>query len=140
MLMPSIFRESFLDDFFSTPFTTGYGMNNLMNTDIQDDGDNYTFTMDMPGVNKEDIKADLQNGYLTIQASTSTSNDEKDSDGNYIRRERYVGSGSRSFYVGKNVTQEDIHAKFENGTLVLQVPKKEEKPQVEQQQYIAIEG
>ena len=140
MLTPSIFGESFLDDFFNMPFTTGFETNNLMSTDIQEHDDSYTFTIDMPGVGKDDIKADLQNGYLTIQASTSTSNDEKDDNGNYIRRERYVGSGSRSFYVGENVTENDIHAKFENGTLVLNVPKKEDKPQVEQQHYIAIEG
>lgn len=85
------------------------------------------------------MKAELKDGYLTIQASSNTSKDEKDNDGRYIRRERYAGTCSRSFYVGDAVTQEDIKAKFENGTLTLDIPKKDAKPAVEQKKYISIE-
>ena len=96
--------------------------------------------MNMPGVKKEDVKAELKDGYLTIQASTSRNNDEKNKEGKYIRKERYSGTFSRSFYVGDDVKQEDIKAKFEDGTLKLLVPKKEEKPEAEEKKYITIEG
>ncbi len=140
MLMPSIFGESFLDDFFDAPFTTGYDASSLMHTDIKDTDTGYELTMDMPGVKKEDVTAQLKDGYLTIQASSNSEREEKDDDGRYIRRERYVGSSSRSFYVGEDVTEEDIRARFEDGTLKILIPKKEAKAAVEQQKYIAIEG
>lgn len=143
MLMPSIFGEHLLDDFFRFPFEgyerTGY-RNGYMNTDIKDTDQGYELTMNMPGVQKEDVKAELKDGYLTIQASTNQSKDEKDNDGKYIRRERCSGTFSRSFYVGEGVKQEDIKAKFENGTLKLLVPKVDEKPEVEEKKYISIEG
>ena len=139
MYMPSIFGERFLDDFWGDSFG-GYQMNNLMNTDVKDTEQGYELTMDMPGFKKEDIKADLENGYLTIHAEKNSSQDETDEDGRYIRRERYSGSCSRSFYVGEDVTKEDIKAKFEDGTLKLFVPKMEAKPAVEQKKFIAIEG
>jgi len=94
--------------------------------------------MELPGVKKEDIHAALQNGYLTIQASTNQNRDEKESNGNFIRRERYQGSISRSFYVGENVRQEDIKACFKHGVLHLTIPKCET---IEQENgYIPIEG
>ncbi len=96
--------------------------------------------MNMPGVRKEDVKAELKDGYLTIGASVNKNNDQKDQEGRYIRRERYSGSCSRSFYVGEDVKQEDIKARFEDGTLKLAVPKKEAKPAVEEKKYISIEG
>lgn len=145
MLMPStntfnsIFGENFFDDFMNFPFG-GYEVNNLMNTDIRDTEQGYEVVIDMPGIKKEDVKAELENGYLTISASSSSSNDEKNADGAYIRRERYSGSCSRSFYVGENVKEEDIKARFEDGTLKLLIPKKEEQPAVEQKKYVAIEG
>ncbi len=139
MYMPSIFGERFLDDFWGDSFG-GYQMNNLMNTDVKDTEQGYELTMDMPGFKKEDIKADLENGYLTIHAEKNSSQDETDEDGRYIRRERFSGSCSRSFYVGEDVTKEDIKAKFEDGTLKLFVPKMEAKPTVEQKKFIAIEG
>ncbi|MGN0306862.1 MAG: Hsp20/alpha crystallin family protein, partial [Lachnospiraceae bacterium] len=95
--------------------------------------------IELPGFNKEDISAELKDGYLTIKAQTDESNDQKDKEGRYIRRERYYGSCSRSFYVGDRITQEDIKAKFENGILKLHVPKKEREA-VEEKSYIAIEG
>ena len=111
-----------------------------MRTDIKDTESGYEVTMNLPGVKKEDVKAELKDGYLTISASANNSKDEKDDNGRYIRRERYSGSCSRSFYVGDQVTEADIKAKFENGTLTLLVPKMEEKPAVENKKYIAIEG
>ena len=139
MLMPSIFGENLFDDFMDFPFG-GKKINTMMKTDIRDTDSSYELDIDMPGFKKEDIKAQLKDGYLTISASTSAYNDEQDKDGRYIRRERYAGSCSRSFYVGEGVKEEEIRAKFENGILKLSIPKVENKPQVEEKKYIAIEG
>ena len=130
MLMPSIFGENLFDDFMDFPFG-GKKINTMMKTDIRDTDSTYELDIDMPGFKKEDIKAQLKDGYLTISASTSANNDEQDKDGRYIRRERYAGSCSRSFYVGEGVKEEEIRAKFENGILKLSIPKVENKPQVE---------
>lgn len=144
MMMPSIFGNNFVDDVFDDmfPFAGNYTTANydLMKTDVKDAGDHYELEMEMPGVEKENIKAELKDGYLTVSAETNTKKDEKDEDGKYIRRERYSGSCSRSFYVGDGVKQEDIKAKFEDGTLKLFVPKEAAKPAVEQKKYISIEG
>jgi HSP20 family molecular chaperone IbpA len=144
MLMPSIFGESLLDDFFGVPkesyLRTSNNSSGLMQTDIEESETGYALTMNLPGFKKEDVKAELKDGYLTINASTNSSKEEKDEKGKYIRKERYSGSCSRSFYVGEAVTQEDIKAKFEDGTLKISVPKKELKPEVEEAKYISIEG
>ena len=141
MLMPSIFGESLLDDLFNYPFVyeeTSAG--SLMQTDVKDMDDSYEITMNLPGIKKEDVKAELKDGYLTISASTAANNDEKDSNGRYIRRERRSGSFSRSFYIGSEVTQEEIKAKFENGILTMTVQKKEAKQEIPEKRYISIEG
>ena len=147
MLMPSILSNDFMDDLFSVPRVTGFGgsrfdrdFSRMMTTDVKETDNAYQLDMNLPGFAKEDIKAELKDGYLTINAESNTSNDEKDEDGNYIRRERYTGSCSRSFYVGDGVTQEDIHAAFKDGVLSLTVPKKEAIPEKEETKYIAIEG
>lgn len=143
MLMPSIFRENLLDDFFGYPFhgrSYDNSVNELMRTDVKDMGNAYELTMNLPGVKKEDVKAELKDGYLTINATSNSENNEKDGNGKYIRRERYMGSCNRSFYVGEDLSQEDIKARFEDGTLKLTIPKKEEAPVVENKKYIAIEG
>ena len=142
MLMPSIFGENLLDDFFDFPFRGSYRTTgtDLMRTDIKEKDGNYEITMNLPGVKKEDVKAELKDGYLTVSASSSRNTDEKDEEGKYIRSERHSGSCTRSFYVGEDVTETDIKAKFENGTLTLMVPKKDEQPAVENKKYIAIEG
>lgn len=118
MMMPSIFGNNFVDDVFDDmfPFAGSYTTANydLMKTDVKDAGDHYELEMEMPGVEKENIKAELKDGYLTVSAETNTKKDEKAEDGKYIRRERYSGSCSRSFYVGDGVKQEDIKAKFED--------------------------
>lgn len=135
MLIPTM-RNNVFDDFFNTPFFTRTE-SNMMKTDIKEHDNCYDLTIDLPGVKKDDIKAELNDGYLTISAASDTSKDEKDENGKYICRERYSGSYSRSFYVGDAVTEQDISAKFENGTLKLTVPKKEALPE-KQNKYIAI--
>ena len=142
--MPSILGRDLFDDFFSFPFgnfrTSDMPKTGMMKTDIRDTDQGYEITMDIPGVKKEDVKAELKDGYLTINAAFNSNNDESDDNGHFIRRERQYGSCSRSFYVGDAVTQDEIKAKFENGTLSMLVPKKEEKPAVEERKYISIEG
>ena len=149
MLMPSIFNDNVFDDFFEFPFYDdkaekklyGHHAANLMKTDIQEHDDGYTLEMDLPGFKKEEIQIELNNGYMTISAAKGLDEDEKDKkSGKYIRRERYTGSCQRSFYVGEDVTEEDIKAEFKHGILKLFVPKKEAKPAVEKKNHIAIEG
>lgn len=146
MLIPDIFERSFLDDFWGMDYpvkrSAQSDVNTLMRTDVKEYEDAYELHMNLPGYQKEDIQAELKNGYLVINASVSQNKDEKDEKtGKYIRRERYSGSCSRSFYVGKDIMQEDIKAKFENGVLCLTILKKEaKKPEVEAKKYISIEG
>ena len=149
MLMPSIFNDNLFDDFFDFPFYDdraekklyGHHAANLMKTDIQEHDDGYTLEMDLPGFKKDEIQIELNNGYMTISAAKGLDEDEKDKkSGKYIRRERYTGSCQRSFYVGEDVTEEDIKAEFKHGILKLFVPKKEAKPAVEQKKYVSIEG
>jgi len=140
MLMPSIFARNLFDEVFDSR-QYGYDRNQgLMKTDVKEHEGSYELFVDIPGVKKEDLKAELKDGYLTISATTDQNNDEKDAAGKYIRRERYTGTFSRSFYVGENVTQEEIKAKFQDGTLILKIPKKENTPKVEEKKYITIEG
>ena len=147
--MPSIFNDNVFDDFFDFPFYDdkaekklyGHRAANLMKTDIQEHDDGYTLEMDLPGFKKEEIQIELNNGYMTISAAKGLDEDEKDKkSGKYIRRERYTGSCQRSFYVGEDVTEEDIKAEFKHGILKLFIPKKEAKPAVEQKKYVSIEG
>ena len=133
----SLFDNMF-DDMFRDPFFTSSNTTKLMKTDIQEKGDKYILDMDLPGYDKEDIKAQLKDGYLTITAQKNTSNEDKDEKGNYIRRERYCGKCSRSFYVGDSIKEEDIKASFNNGILELTFPK--EVPQKEEEmKYITID-
>ena len=111
-----------------------------MRTDVKESETGYELDIDLPGYKKENVKAELKDGYLKISAESRQDNDEKDENGKYIRRERYYGTCSRSFYVGEEVTQEDIRARFEDGILKVSVPKKEAKPAIEESKYIAIEG
>lgn len=150
MLMPSIFGENLFDDFMDFPFEKEffgrrnplYGKNekNLMKTDVKETDESYEVDIDLPGFKKEEISAKLEDGYLTISAAKGLEKEEKDEkSGKYIRRERYTGQCSRSFYVGNAVTEADIRAKFEDGILKLSVPKKDAQ-QIETKKYIAIEG
>ena len=145
MLMPSIFGENLFNDWMDFGFPEvdkalyGKHANNVMKTDVKETDTGYEVDIDLPGFKKDEINAQLDNGYLTISAAKGLDKDEKDKKGKYIRKERYAGAMSRSFYVGEGVTQEDIKAKYEDGILRLSVPKKEAKA-VENKKYIAIEG
>ena len=149
MLLPSIFGEDLFDDMMDFPFEReffgrknplyGKRAKNLMKTDVKETEKGYELDIDLPGFKKDEVQASLENGYLTISASKGMDKDEKDKKGRYIRRERYTGAMSRSFYVGDGVDQKDIHAKFENGILKLTVPK-EAAQKVEENKDIAIEG
>ena len=146
MLVPSIFSDNFADSFFDDMFRfpgfsySGRPASSMMKTDVQDLGENYQLDIELPGFKKEDIHAELSEGYLTISAQTSSEKDEKNENGgSYVRRERYSGSCQRRFYVGGNLKEEDIHASFENGILKLVFPKEEQRKVVEQKKYIAIE-
>ena len=139
MLMPRSFGERTFDDFLDFPMRR-FASDSMMRTDVKEADGKYELAMDLPGFRKEDIKASLKDGYLTISAVTDRSDDKKDENGRYIRRERYSGSCSRSFYVGESVREEDIKAKFEDGTLTVLVPKEENEPKLEEDRYIAIEG
>lgn len=143
MLTPSIFSNNFFDDMFEFPFTKSDDAAKkqgipIMKTDIQEHEGSYLLDIELPGYKKEDVKAELNDGYLTVSAEKNEEKEEKDKRGNYIRRERYTGQCQRSFYVGKYVTQEDIKASFEEGLLKIQVPKMEQ-PKVEEKKYIAID-
>ena len=143
MLRPSIFNDNLFDDFFEFPFFDdraerklyGHNAKNIMKTDIKEHKDGYELEIDLPGFHKDEIQAELKDGYLNISAAKQLNQDEKEKEsGKYIRRERYSGSCQRSFYVGDEITQEDIKAEFKHGILKLFVPKKEAKPAVEEKE------
>ena len=154
MLMPSIFGEDMFDEFMRDfPFFDenagnkiekklyGRHAKNMMKTDIKELGGGYELEMDLPGFTKDEITAELKDGYLTISASKGLDKDEQEKEtGKYIRRERYAGACQRSFYVGEDITEQDIKAEFKHGILKLFVPKKEAAPKVENKKYVAIEG
>ena len=150
MMMPSIFGENLFDDFmndFRLPAFPDvdkelYGKHakNLMKTDVKETEKGYEVDMDLPGFKKDEIQIELKDGYLTVSAAKGLDKDEEDKKGHYIRQERYSGAMSRTFYVGEDVKQEDIKAKFENGILSLSVPKPVEQKKVETSKRIAIEG
>ena len=152
-MLPSIFSTNLFDDFFGFPFyydnraedkaekkLYGHHAANLMKTDIKELDNGYELEIDLPGFKKDEIKAELNNGYMTISAAKDLDEDEQDKKtGKYIRRERYAGACQRSYYVGEDITEEDIKATFEHGILTLFVPKKEAKPAVEEKKYISIQ-
>ena len=151
MLMPSIFGENlFDDDWMNFPFTDeafwgkknplyGKHAQNMMKTDIRETDNSYELEVDLPGFKKDEINVQLKDGYLTLTAAKGLDKDSQDKKGNYIRKERYAGTMSRSFYVGEAVNEEDVHAKYEDGILKISVPKKEPE-KIEKNGYISIEG
>ena len=145
MLMPSIFGENlFNDDWMDFGFPEvdkalyGKHANNVMKTDVKETDTGYEVDIDLPGFKKDEINAQLDNGYLTISAAKGLDKDEKDKKGKYIRKERYAGAMSRSFYVGEGIHQEDVKASFDNGELKIVVPKEAPK-QIEENKFIPIE-
>lgn len=148
-MLPSIFGENLFDEFFMDPFNDpfftssrnalyGKHSKNLMKTDVRETDGTYELDIDLPGFKKDEINAEIRDGYLTVSAAKGLDKDQSDKDGRYIRRERYAGQCSRSFYVGEGVTEQDISAKFEDGILRLSIPKKTQ-PQLPKTRRIAIE-
>ncbi len=146
MLLTDIFGRSFMDDFFEDFANSSYYRPNRIGTvpamkaDVQDLGESYQIDLELPGFRKEDLQAELKDGYLTIKATRQNTEEQKDEKGKYIRQERYSGHYQRSFYVGDDVTQEDVRAVFENGILKLTVPKKDPQPKLNESKAILIEG
>ena len=136
MLMPSIFGEDLFDDFMGYPAGRQAAANaypqvkDMMKTDIRDVDGNYELEIDLPGFKKEDVK---------MTAAKGLDKDSQDKKGNYIRKERYAGTMSRSFYVGDAVSEEDIHAKYENGILHVTFPKEETKKEAEEKKFVSID-
>lgn len=138
MMIPRIKNEfDLLGEMFADPFFTEHE-SKIMKTDIKEKTDKYLIGIELPGYQKENIKIDVEDGYLTVHAEINSDNEEKE-EGKFVRRERYVGSCSRSFYVGNEVKSEDIKASFKNGILKMEVPKKEYKKELPEKKYIEIE-
>ncbi len=150
MLLPTIFGENLFDDLMDMSFPTfgdfddidkklyGKKAAHIMKTDVHEHDDHFEADIDLPGFSKEQVKLALEDGYLTVSAEKGLDKDEKDNKGKLIRQERYSGAMSRSFYVGEEVTVEEIKAKFENGVLKIDIPKKEPKKQIPTNKYIQI--
>lgn len=130
--------DNMFDEMFRDPFSANKRVDKVMRTDIQEKDNQYILDMDLPGYEKEDIKAQLKDGYLTITAQKNEISEDKDEKGDYIRRERYSGKCSRSFYVGEGVKEEDIKASFNNGILQLTFPKQADKKE-DNTKYITID-
>lgn len=151
-MFPALMNDTMFSDLFDDPFFEDWrNMDRaaacdpnmsagMMSTDVRETDKGYMVDIDMPGFKKDDISLDLQNGYLTVSAHRNSSHEDKDDNGRWLRRERYAGSCSRSFYVGEDVKDSDIHASYKDGTLCLETPKPEAQQQVETKHQIAIEG
>ncbi len=146
MMFNNIYRRNLFDDFFDDfarpSGRLGIGQSTpapMMKTDVKEVANGFELDIELPGYKKEDITAELKKGYLTITAVKNSDEGEKDENGKYLRRERYFGSCSRSFYVGEKLNQEDITAKFEDGILKVNIPKKEPKPEIEDKHFINID-
>lgn len=149
--LPTVFGENLLDVFddFDRDFFRGFGRpehvlygknaSRMMKTDVKETDEGYEVNVDLPGFNKDEIKLELNSGYLTISTEKSLNKENKENKGKMLRQERYVGAMQRSFYVGGSITEEDIKAKYENGVLSLTIPKKEVRKVPEKKQ-ILIEG
>ena len=147
-MLPSIFGDNLFDDWMAFPFRAFDGMdrklygrraNHVMKTDVKEVGSDYEVAVDLPGFKKEQINLQLENGYLTVSASKDLNEEQKDQGGRMIRQERYAGAMQRSFYVGDDLSAEEIKAKFEDGVLTLTFPKKEAR-KLPEHKTIMIEG
>ncbi|MCC6109158.1 MAG: Hsp20/alpha crystallin family protein [Denitrobacterium sp.] len=145
MLVPA--KRNFFDDFMMSPFDAffdapqaqGKPTAGLMKTDIKETDKDFQLTIDLPGVKKEDVTVQIADGYLDIEAESKHETEDKDENGAFLRKERFEGKCSRKFYVGDEIDEDAITAKFENGTLKVTVPKKTQ-PEIESKKTIAIEG
>ena len=152
MMVPMRRNRNLLSELMSDPFDAFFNAASapmqamqkmsptLMRTDIKETDGGYELTIDLPGFKKDDVQAELKDGYLTINAQTQSESEDKDEEGTYVRKERFSGKCSRTFYVGDDIEEDDIKAKFEDGTLKIDVPKKQEQPKLEEKKTIAIEG
>ena len=139
MLMPRRNDFDLFEDIFSDPFFNSKPVAKTMKTDIREKDDAYLVDIDLPGYDKKDIKIEVENGYLIVTAKKDSSSEEKDEKGNYIRRERFTGECSRSFYVGEEIEAEDVKASFKNGILTLDIPKKEDEKKLPEKKYVEID-
>lgn len=139
MLLPYAIAKTMFEEVFDSAFNSR-NLGGMMSTDIKENDEGYELLIDLPSVSREDLSAELKDGYLCISATVGHNKDTDKQNEKYLRRERFTGSCRRSFYVGDKLTQEDIRARFENGTLHLFIPKKTQTPQVETKNLIAIEG
>lgn len=130
MLLSNVFSDMF-DDMFPTTSARSAAGNGMMSCDVKEFGDHYELDMELAGFRKEDIKAELKDGYLTIKAERHTSKDDSDADGRVVRSERFMGTCQRTFYVGDHVKREDVSAAYEDGVLKLNIPKKVEQPKAD---------
>ena len=147
MLVPMRRNRNFWNELMTDPFEAFFDAPaapkmspTLMRTDIKETDNGFELVIDMPGFKKDDVQAELKEGYLTITAETKNETEDKDAKGTYVRKERFSGKCSRTFYVGDDIKEGDIKAKFENGTLKIDVPKKQEQPKLDEKKTIAIEG
>ena len=147
-MLPSIFGTGLFDDWMGFPFRGFesdadrklYGKHaaHVMSTDLREDETGYELSVDLPGFKKDQIQLHLENGYLTVQAAKDLEEDEKDTNGRILHRERFSGTMQRSYYIGQSLTEEDVKAKFEDGVLTLSFPKEEQK-KLAQRKVIQIE-
>ena len=140
MMIPRKNNFDLWEDLFNEPFFNNHALyeSKVMRTDIKEHDNNYDIIIDLPGFEKEDIKVDIEDGYLNVTASMNKDNEEKEK-GKFVRRERFFGECSRSFYVGDELETEDVKASFKNGILKLEVPKKEERKEIPEKKYINID-
>lgn len=127
----------FLADLFTDPFFSK-NESKVMKTDIKETDDKYLIYVDLPGYEKENIKIDIDDGYLTVTGDVNNTKEEKKEDGSFVRKERYIGTCTRNFYIGENITEDEIKASFKNGVLKVEIPKKEEK-KIQEKKYIQID-
>lgn len=137
MIVPGFFNDNYFDEMLNN-LSGRDSAKPLMRTDVKELGADYLLEIEMPGFEKDEIHAELEKGYLTISGVHGNKLDEDEKCGKYVRRERYLGKCSRSFYIGENLTQEDVKAKYENGILTVAFPK-DKKPEVEEKKRISIE-
>lgn len=149
MMVPMRRNRNLLSELMTDPFDAFFNAASapmqkmsptLMRTDIKETDAGFELTIDLPGFKKDDVQAELKDGYLTITAQTQSESEDKDEEGTYVRKERFSGKCSRTFYVGDDIEEDDIKAKFEDGVLRIAVPKKQEQPKLEEKKSIAIEG
>ena len=149
MMVPMRRNRNLLSTLMTDPFDTFFDAASapmqkmaptLMRTDIKETDEGYEMTIDLPGFKKDDVQAELKDGYLSITAQTQRESEEKDEKGTFVRKERFSGKCSRTFFVDEDIEDNDIKAKFEDGVLKIDVPKKQEQPKLEEKKTIAIEG